>query len=149
MWRCSSALGRGIEISYGCVPTISCDDASSTRAMTPRRLVRRRLVDSYDDGSSPLRHRHPHQIVRHGQLPLEPGGPGLPLEFSPGLRPGGAPRFGIPLAEMREHEMPYARVPRHPARLTGRQVTVVDGELVIAVQERRLDDEEVAALGQG
>lgn len=45
--------------------------------------------------------------------------------------------------------MPYARVPRHPARLTGRQVTVVDGELVIAVQERRLDDEEVAALGEG
>ena len=51
-------------------------------------------------------YRHPQQVVRHGQLPLEAGGPRLPLELV---------RVGVALAEVREHEMPYARVPGHRA----------------------------------
>ncbi len=132
MWRCSSAWGGASDVRTGVY--------RRSRAMTPRRLVRRRLIAA--SAPAPAPDRAPRSA------PLEPGHPACPLEFSPDsareVPPGSEYRWLKCVSTM-----PYARVPRHPSPPGRPSVAVVDGELVIAVQERRLDDEEVAALGEG
>ena len=92
---------------------------------------------------------------RCGEVPGGDGDPqqvGGDSQFTGESRVAGLPceglRVGIALREVRQYQMPYVRIPGHPSRLTGSQVAVVDGQLRILVEEGRLDDEEIAAVGE-
>lgn len=58
-------------------------------------------------------------------------------------------KLGVALREVGQDEMPYTRVPGDGGGLSGRQMAVVGGEADVLVEERRLDDEHVGALGEG